>query len=138
MKVCIHTGGYPLFKKHDDDAGFDIRLPEDVTIKPKGSAFVDLKVAVEIPKNHVGILLNRSSIAVNDRCISNTGIIDCGYTGSLKIHLENHNNTSIEYNQGDRIAQLLVVPCLIDVAEYVDKLEETDRGSAGFGSTGRA
>ena len=67
-----------------------------------------------------------------------TGVIDSHYTGSIAVKLYNHH-PSLRYDvrPGDKIAQLVILPCLLPELELVDELEETDRGAGGFGSTGK-
>ena len=65
------------------------------------------------------------------------GTIDAHYTGSIRVCLFNHGGSKYEVKEGDKIAQLVIVPCLLPELELVDSLEDTDRGDNGFGSTGR-
>jgi dUTP pyrophosphatase len=64
------------------------------------------------------------------------GVIDENYRGPIGVVLYNHSNETVQFNRGDRIAQLVVLPCLHVDLELVDKLTDTDRGEGGFGSTG--
>ena len=137
MKVKILPEGFPLYKKHDGDAGYDLCIPEDVIVYQLDSAFVDLKVAVKIPDGMVGFLVNRSSLAVKFEVVGNFGVIDSGYTGSLRFKMFNLGTEPVGFVKGDRIAQLIVVPFYSGEIEYVMELEETDRGDGGFGSSGR-
>jgi dUTP pyrophosphatase len=65
------------------------------------------------------------------------GTIDAHYTGPIKVCLFNHGLVEYPVHAGDKIAQLVIVPCMLPRLELVDSLEETDRGDNGFGSTGR-
>jgi dUTP pyrophosphatase len=60
-----------------------------------------------------------------------------GYTGSIHAVLYNHGQEAVAFNAGDKVCQLVVLPCVIEPIELVDDLEQTERGDAGFGSTGR-
>ena len=91
---------------------------------------------MEIPEGYVGFIKSKSGLMVNHGILTD-GTIDCGYTGSIKVKLFNHGGSKYEVKKGDKIAQLVIVPCLLPELELVDKLEETDRGDGGFGSTGR-
>lgn len=136
LKVKIIPGGFPLCKKHDGDAGYDMSTPEDIILFPGESAFVDLKVAVKIPDGWVGLLINRSSLAVKYEVVGNLGVIDSGYTGSIRFKMFNLSEEFVGFSKGDRVAQLVIVPFYKGGIEYVMDLEETDRGESGFGSTG--
>ena len=65
------------------------------------------------------------------------GVIDSGYTGSIIVKLENHTTESYKFERGDKIAQIIFIPCLLDDLQQVPDLDATDRGNRGFGSTGR-
>ena len=65
------------------------------------------------------------------------GTIDAHYTGSITVKLFNHGKRPYRVHAGDKIAQLVIVPCELPELELVDSLEDTDRGACGFGSTGR-
>ena len=70
--------------------------------------------------------------------ITSTGLIDCGYTGSIRVKLFNHGKTSYQVKTGDKIGQLVIVPVLRPELEFVDALESaSERGENGFGSSGR-
>ena len=69
--------------------------------------------------------------------ITTDGTIDCGYTGAIMVKLFNHGGSKYEVKKGDKIAQLVIVPCVLLPLEQVDRLEKTERGAKGFGSTGR-
>jgi dUTP pyrophosphatase len=84
----------------------------------------------------VGFIKSKSGLMVNHG-ITSDGTIDAHYTGSIRVCLFNHGGSKYEVKAGDKIAQLVIVPCLLPELELVDSLEETDRGDNGFGSTGR-
>ena len=65
------------------------------------------------------------------------GVIDAHYTGSIVVKLYNHTHDPYHFKAGDKIAQLVILPCVLPPLELVDSLDETDRGDKGFGSTGR-
>lgn len=138
LKAKILTGGLPLYKKHEGDAGTDLSTPQRFILGPGESTVIDFKVAVKIPEGHVGLLINRSSIGINKGCVGNLGVIDSEYIGSLKFKLFNLSEWEPQsFEVGDRIAQLVVVPCFLGGVEYVDDLGTTSRGENGIGSTGK-
>ncbi|MBV5343810.1 dUTP diphosphatase [bacterium] len=137
IQFKILPGGFPVYQQYEGDAGIDLAIPYDLTMLPESSELIELKIAVKIPEGWVGLLTNRSSIGTKKDCLGMLGVIDSGYIGELKFKLFNHSNAYHTLNRGDRVAQLVVVPFYQAGYEYVEALEETERGGHGFGSTGR-
>lgn len=136
MKVIIDEGAYVPERAHSTDAGLDLRSPIDVEISPGGSAVIDTGVHVEIPDGCAGELISKSGLNVKHSLIS-TGLIDHGYTGSIVVKLYNFGSKAYQVHKGDKVSQLVVYPVRFDAVERVDSFEkETERGNAGFGSTG--
>lgn len=124
------------YRKHNNDAGWDIPSPITDTIFPMASKVIPLGWAVAIPENHVGLLTGRSSTFINKDLMVVTGVIDPGYRGELGLVLYNTTNNPVYITKGERLCQLLVVPCLhVDLCKK-DSLDNTIRSSNGFGSTG--
>lgn len=122
-----------------DAAGWDLYTLEGRVINAGTSALVGTGLAVAIPKGYVGLVFARSGLATKNGLApaNKVGVIDCDYRGELKVALHNHfRETAQMISRGDRIAQLLVVPCVNCEWEEVEELDETERGMAGFGSTG--
>jgi dUTP pyrophosphatase len=69
--------------------------------------------------------------------ITSEGVIDVGYTGSIKVKLYNHSGYDYKVEAGDKITQLVIMPIIIPELELVDELGDTDRGNNGFGSSGK-
>ena len=136
MKIMLDEGAKMPVRAHEYDAGLDLFAREDAYIRANNSFVFDTGVHVEIPKCCVGFIKSRSGTMVRHNLVTD-GTIDCGYTGSIKVKLFNHGGSKYEVKAGDKIAQLVIVPCLLPELEQVDSLEETDRGDGGFGSTGR-
>lgn len=142
MKIMLDKGAKMPTRAHPYDAGLDLYAPEDVgmyyTITPcGGSVTIDTGVHVEIPEGCVGLIKAKSGLNVKHG-LTCTGVIDAHYTGSIAVKLYNHHNClRYDVRPGDKIAQLVIVPCLLPELELVESLEETDRGDGGFGSTGR-
>ncbi len=119
-------------------AGFDIYacIKDDAMFVHGGSyTIINTKIAVAIPEGFVGIIKPRSGWAVNNGVDTMAGVIDSDYRGEIKVILTKHNDGYFTVNDGDRIAQLVVIPVMLDSIE-VDSLDNTDRGDGGFGSTG--
>lgn len=105
-------------------------------IYPHCGKSIDTGVHVEIPYGYVGFLKSKSGLYVNNS-ITSDGTIDSGYSGSIVCKLINHGNTACSFKRGDKITQLVVVPCVLGDTEIVDEINSGDRGNSGFGSTGR-
>jgi dUTP pyrophosphatase len=127
-------------RAHADDAGYDLYSAEAATIGPGRRASVGTGIAVAIPEGHAGLVLPRSGLAARHGVtLANApGLIDAGYRGELRVLLLNTDREEpFEVEPGDRIGQLLVVRAEGPELVEADSLEETVRGSRGFGSTGR-
>ena len=127
-------------RAHDDDAGLDLHAAEAARLEPGARASVGTGIAVEIPPGHAGLVLPRSGLAAKHgiALVNAPGLIDPGYRGELRVLLLNTDpGEAFEISPGDRIAQLLLVPFVPAEPVEVAELDETARGLAGFGSSGR-
>lgn len=136
MRIKILEGGFMPIRAHSTDAGLDLRSPIDVFVPAKEAVCIDTAVCVELPENTVGMVKSKSGLNVHNG-LQCEGVIDVGYTGSIRVKLYNHSCLNYFVRRGDKIAQLVIMPILTPALEVVDELEETERGSNGFGSTGR-
>lgn len=136
MKVLLDKDAYMPERAHELDAGYDLRTPEDFFIEPGACATIDTGVHVQIPEGYVGFLKSKSGLNVHAN-ITGEGVIDAGYTGSIKAKLRSHDLLGHYFNRGDKIIQLVILPIFTPELELADSLEETECGSDGFGSTGR-
>ena len=124
-------------------AGWDLyaSLGEDdfLAIGGQGSYLVSTGVAVALPVGYVGLIFARSGLATKQglRPSNCVGVIDSDYRGEIMVSLYNDTQQIQKIKNGERIAQLVVVPFLSFDIEEVDELDETERGTGGFGSTGR-
>lgn len=125
----------PKYAK-EGDAGMDLRTTHDVIIKPKQYELIETGISMEIPKEHVGLLWDKSGIATSRGLHSIGGVIDSGYRGEIKVALYNIGTTEQKFKKGERIIQLLIQPIKQMEIKEVEKLTETERGNKGFGSTG--
>lgn len=135
MKIVLDDGAFMPIRAHEDDAGLDMMTPVDVTIKAREYVRVPLGVHCQIPKGHYGKLESRSGMMCRG-ITTMGGVIDSNYTGEISVVLENHNDTDVHIYRGDRVTQLVVVPMLAVYPEPSIRLDDTDRGDNGFGSTG--
>lgn len=121
------------------DAGLDIRANETVDIPPSARVLISTGLAVAIPDGFAGFMQPRSGMALKKGLsIANTpGLIDAQYRGELKViavNLDTHETIHIE--KGERIAQLVIQEVPVVELVEVDELDDTERGSGGFGSSG--
>ena len=141
MKIPV-TRQDPMYsipaRARDGDAGVDLAASLALEIAPGRRALVPTGIAVAIPPGYAGFVLPRSGIAINHgvTVINAPGLIDSGYRGELKVGLINHGDTSYAISVGDRIAQLVIMAVAAPEFVEVDELDDTSRGSGGFGSTG--
>ena len=136
MKVRLQPWATMPTRAHDTDAGYDLYAPSGFSVPAKGfSERISLGVGFEIPAGHVGMVVERSS--QGKKGVFSAGpAIDHGYTGDAHVTLGNMSDEDVQYQVGDRIAQLIVFPVLLEELEQVEELEG-DRGDNGHGSTGR-
>lgn len=139
MKIKLLDNKCVPLKAHTYDAGYDLRARKETSVFPQDTEFIPTGVCVEIPSGYVGLLFPRSSISKTPlRMANSVGVIDSGFTGEIKVPLYNTSEVEIrDIEQYDKIAQLVIVPCMNFELEAVDELEDTERGEGGFGSTGK-
>ncbi|RMG41138.1 MAG: dUTP diphosphatase [Candidatus Dadabacteria bacterium] len=130
--------GLTFERPRSGDAGFDLRALESVVLPAGAQMLVSTGIKVAIPDGYVGLVKDRSSMALK-QIYTHAGVIDASYRGEVKVVLSNGGETSFQIERGDRIAQLVVVPCLTGMTRVASEadLGETPRGQSGFGSTGR-
>ena len=133
--AIIPTYGSP------DAAGADLYacLDADVTIEPGKTVFIPTGLAMEVPKGYAGLIYARSSMGTKRGLApaNKVGVVDSDYRGEVMVALHNHGQQPQVVAHGERIAQLLVTPVLAPAFEECDDLTDTQRGTGGFGSTGR-
>ena len=110
-----------------------------VEIAPGGTALIRTGVAVAIPQGYMGLIFARSGLAAKQGLApaNKVGVIDADYRGELIVFLHNHSGQPRTIEDGERIAQMVITPCFTAQFQTVDELDETQRGSGGFGSTGK-
>ena len=127
--------------KTEGSSGVDLSafLNEKVVIKPNSSKLIPTGLQVAIPEELEIQIRPRSGLAAKESIgvLNSPGTIDSDYRGELKIILFNHGKEDFIINNGDRIAQMILVPILKMEFEEVDSLPNTVRGQGGFGSTGK-
>lgn len=128
-------------RAREGDAGFDLRSRGDLVLPPGGGrALVPTGIALELPPATAALVLPRSGLALNHgvTCLNAPGLIDPGYRGEVGVILINTDpQAAFEVNRGERIAQLLIVSLPEVQLVTAVSLAESERGSGGFGHTGR-
>ena len=147
-------------------AGLDIYAAETVVIEPQEKILLATDIAVDIPEGYVGLLTSRSGVSSKTHLVVETGKIDAGYNGHVKVNIKNddlpripnlkqakYKNLNDSYikakdnetykigtykiNKGDKIAQLVIIPIVTPEVNVVKDFDsESERGSQGFGSSG--
>lgn len=125
----------------EGSAGLDLAacIDQDVTIAPRQLVRIPTGVAIALPgPEYVALVFARSGLGIKHGiALSNgVGVIDSDYRGELQVGLTNLSDTPYTIHPGDRIAQLVVSPVVLPQVEIVEELEDTERGTGGFGSTG--
>lgn len=122
-------------------AGYDLYadIPEDITIKPHETMKINTGVAMEIPEGYFGGIAARSGLATKEglRPANCYGIVDSDYRGQIIVALHNDSDIERVVTPQERIGQIIIQPYLNVTFCEVDDLTETERGSNGFGSTGK-
>ena len=122
-------------------AGMDLHacIPSPVTIAPRELVRIPTGLAIALPdENMVALIFARSGLGIKHGVsLSNAvGVIDSDYRGEIMVGLQNSGSTDFSVQPGDRIAQLMVTPVIQASIQMVEELDETERGTGGFGSTG--
>lgn len=140
INVMLDEGAIMPTRAHSADAGLDLYTPEEFMLctldELNQSKVINTGVHVEIPKGFVGMIKSKSGLNVYSDIVCE-GVIDAGYTGSIRVKLYNHGVVNQWFRRGDKIAQLVIMPIVTPELKLVDKFAETERGDNGFGSTGR-
>ena len=135
LKVMLDEGAYMPERAHAADAGYDLRTPVNVQIAARRGATIDTMVHVMIPKGYAGFIKSKSGLLSRNN-IRVDGVVDAGYTGTIKVMMFNDGLLDKTFRVGDKIAQLVILPIETPELEEVSSLEETERGDNGFGSSG--
>ena len=158
MKLNVKLTDGAELPKHakPGDAGIDLTSRETVVLNPGETKLVSTGVAIQLPAGYVGLVFPRSGLGAKGVNLSNcVGVIDSGYRGEIKVALHN-NHPVVDWEhpsydswhdvslyrktmtivRGDRVCQLVVVPVETVECVAVDKLDDSERGQGGFGSSG--
>lgn len=134
-RATVPTYGTPF------SAGADLysMAGDDITIPAHGTVMVHTGLAIEIPEGYCGLIFARSGLA-SKRGVApanKVGVVDSDYRGEWMVALHNHTDSPVTVEGGERVAQMVIVPCVQAEFELTDELSDTERGAGGFGSTGK-
>ena len=126
-------------KAHEGDAGWDLYSLYDYTINPHETVKVDTGLNFQLPEGTFGAIYARSGLSTKQglRPANCVGVCDSGYRNNYIVPLYNDSDEVRTIHKHDRIAQLIIQPFIQTELTEVDALDETERGSGGFGSSGR-
>ena len=136
IKTQLDEGAYLPERAHHTDAGADLKTPKRVVLPPHNYVVIDTGIHVEIPEGYAGHIKSKSGLMVNYGIFTH-GLVDCGYSGSIRVALFNFGHEYKMFEPGDKIAQLEIVPVITPKFVQVDKITGGERADNGFGSTGR-
>lgn len=124
------------YKKHPEDAGWDLRAVEHTELEPWKTVAIDTGVSVMIPNGYVGICKIRSGFGLKG-LNGTAGVIDAGYRGRIHVVVQNLSDIPITIGKHERFAQIMILPCLLTADfEIGEAPKDTERSVSGFGSTG--
>lgn len=141
QNTCIYLFGgviysnYPLEKKYSTDAGFDLRVSQNYFIKAGTKQKISFREKIVIPENYVGFLVSRSS--VNAVGSIRTGVIDATFSGTLFAIFVADSDNDVQFEEGERVAQLVIVPLHQLPLTVAPILPEIQRKGNSFGSSGK-
>lgn len=135
MNVTLDPGAILPTRAHEYDAGYDLYSLEDAIVYAGDSWTFDTGVHMAIEPGWVGDVKSKSGLMMKNGIITD-GTVDAGYTGSIRVKLFNLSNCAVSIVKGQKIAQLVIKRIATPELELVDRLEDTERGENGFGSSG--
>lgn len=137
----LHPDAHIPFYATEGSAGMDLFSvnDEELILPPLGNALVPTGIAVSIPKGYAAFIFARSGLAVKFgiNLRNGVGVIDSDYRGEIKVGLCNISDKEYTVRKHDRIAQMVIMPAITAEISECEDLDETERGSGGFGSTGK-
>lgn len=122
---------------YTSDAGFDLYADEDVTLEREAWRAIKTGIAMEIPEGYVGLIWEKSGLAIKGGLKTLGGVIDASFRGEVMVGMMNHSGKPYVFKAGDKVAQMLIQKVEHPKFEVVDELDSTNRGDKGFGSSGK-
>lgn len=137
LKCKLDDGAKVPVRAYPADAGLDLFSRQIHVIRPKQWRNFKTGVHVEIPAGYYGKLESKSGLMSKSGIICPGGIIDSGYSGEISVTLYNLSDQPYRISIGDKVCQLLILPCELPEVDVVEEIDSGERGDAGFGSTGK-
>lgn len=139
LLVVRDPAAKPLSRAHPTDAGIDLAILEDVTLRHGVQTMIPTGIRAAVPDGWWGLMKGRSSARLTHGLNIHDGVIDAGYTGELMIGatLVDLGASSITLKAGTRLAQYILIPAFTGSVVEVDRLPEHNRGERGYGSSGQ-
>lgn len=120
------------------DAGCDVYSPIDFIIPAQKDYLLPLGWRCEMPRGYAMIMKEKSGVATKKKLSLGACVVDADYRGIVHAHLFNHSNEDVSFSKGDKVAQFVIFPIWDGQPEQVESVNlQTDRGTGGFGSTGK-
>ncbi|MGP1361798.1 MAG: dUTP diphosphatase [Candidatus Fimenecus sp.] len=140
IKKLTETALVPT-RATEGSAGLDLcaDIEKSVVLKNGDTAVISTGIAIEIPNGYAAYIFARSGLSIKHgiTLLNAVGVIDSDYRGEIKVGVINLKKDTYEIKQGERIAQLVIMPVSLMPIKEVQYLSDTERGSGGFGSTGK-
>ena len=131
------SNGFTLVPNSIHNAGIDLPSAVDIILEANSATVIPTGISTAIPLQYVGLIRGRSGLAFKHGVIAFEGTIDSSYRGEIKVLLYNTSSTPYSIREGERIAQLVPIKYLVADLHKKDVLDETKRGTNGFGSSGK-
>jgi len=136
IPVKLDEGAYLPERAHDTDVGADIRCCEGFVLPAHGSVVIETGVHIELPPETKCEVKSKSGLWIN-HSIFTTGLIDEGFSGEIRVRMANFSDEDYEFVAGEKITQLCVSPVCYPTYVQADEIKAGERGSNGYGSSGR-
>lgn len=138
LKITLSDGATAPFYATPGSAGLDIRSTKEVTLQPGERQLVPTGLKIAVPAGFEAQIRPRSGLALKQgiSMVNTPGTIDSDYRGEVGVILINHGQEIVTLEKGERIAQMVICPVEQVIIEVVESLDDTTRGTGGFGSTG--
>ena len=136
LYYSLDDGSHDIEHAYETDGGYDLRCVHGATIESFGSHVFDTGVHLEIPRAYAGLLVSKSGLNVV-HSLTGTGLIDSGFTGSVKVRVYNLGERAYRFEDGDKVVQIVFVPVMNPSLVRRKFVLGGERGDNGYGSTGR-
>jgi len=133
----IHEDAVIPSYAHKGDAALDLFTVQTITLNPGEKWAIPTGIAMQIPKGHVGLIWDKSGLAIMNGLKTLGGVVDATYRGEVLVGVINLGGKPYTFEKGHKIAQIIIQKCVEVNVKEVKRLSDTKRGRAGFGSTGK-